>query len=132
MTEYFASCRCGQLRAHCQGAPAQVLVCHCLNCQKRSGSAVTVQARWAEAHVTLAGTFQSWTGAGDSGGQATFRFCPQCGGTVAYTVAALPGMIAIPVGAFADPQFPAPEVSIYEERKHGWVAVLGDGVAHIE
>jgi hypothetical protein len=29
--------------------------------------------------------------------------------------------VAIPVGAFADPTFPAPTVSVYEERMHSWV-----------
>lgn len=29
--------------------------------------------------------------------------------------------IAIPVGAFADPAFPAPTVSVYEGRMHSWV-----------
>ena len=29
--------------------------------------------------------------------------------------------IAIPVGAFADPGFPPPTVSVYESRMHSWV-----------
>ena len=29
--------------------------------------------------------------------------------------------ILIPVGAFADPAFPAPTFSVYEERMHTWV-----------
>ncbi|MGA9856795.1 MAG: hypothetical protein WBQ18_02970 [Solirubrobacteraceae bacterium] len=32
-------------------------------------------------------------------------------------------MIAIPVGAFADPFFAAPQVSVWEQRKHRWVVV---------
>lgn len=38
--------------------------------------------------------------------------------------------IAIPVGAFADPDFPAPTVSVYEERMHDWVS-LPDGIEHM-
>ena len=34
---------------------------------------------------------------------------------------ALEAWVAIPVGAFADPGFPVPTVSVYEERMHGWV-----------
>jgi hypothetical protein len=40
---------------------------------------------------------------------------------VYYEPLGLPGCLAIPVGAFADPGFPAPTVSVYEERMHGWV-----------
>jgi hypothetical protein len=38
--------------------------------------------------------------------------------------------VAIPVGAFADPSFPAPTVSVYEERMHGWVQ-LPSGIERI-
>jgi hypothetical protein len=31
--------------------------------------------------------------------------------------------IVIPVGAFADPSFPAPTFSVYEERMHSWVTM---------
>ena len=39
-------------------------------------------------------------------------------------------MVAVPVGAFADPTFPAPKFSVYEHRKHPWVVVLGEAVEH--
>src|SRR3546814_3221959 len=35
-------------------------------------------------------------------------------------------LTAIPLGTFADPQFPPPHYSVYEERKHAWVAINGD------
>jgi hypothetical protein len=37
--------------------------------------------------------------------------------------------VAIPVGAFADSQFPVPTVSVYEKRRHSWVS-LPDNVEH--
>lgn len=78
----------------------------------------------------MIGRFSEWSRVGDSGGRATFRFCPGCGSTVAYANDGMPGLIAVPVGAFADPDFPAPRFSVYEERKHPWVAILGDDVEH--
>jgi len=33
----------------------------------------------------------------------------------------LEAFLAIPVGVFADPSFPAPLVSVYESRMHQWV-----------
>ena len=47
MTTRTATCRCGQLRAECQGEPVRVSVCHCLDCQKRTGSVFAAQARWS-------------------------------------------------------------------------------------
>ena len=59
----------------------------------------------------------------DGGEERLFRFCPDCGATVLYTTASQPGLIAVPVGAFADPSFPPPRVSVYESRRHPWVSV---------
>lgn len=39
-----------------------------------------------------------------------------------YTLAKYPDLIAIPVGAFADPDFPPPQLSFYESRRHAWVS----------
>jgi hypothetical protein len=38
----------------------------------------------------------------------------------------MPGLIAVPVGAFADPSFPPPTVSVWEARRHAWVALPAD------
>jgi hypothetical protein len=64
---------------------------------------------------------------GDEGTKATFRFCPNCGATVYYTASGMEDTVAIPVGAFADPSFPGPTFSVYEERMHGWVR-MPDGI----
>lgn len=116
-----AACSCGRLVAEARGEPVRVSVCHCLNCQRRSGSAFAVQARFPDAAVTIAGESREFVLAGDSGALARFHFCPHCGATVYYRADALPGVVMIPVGAFADPAFPAPRVSVYGERKHGWL-----------
>ncbi|MEM9631987.1 MAG: GFA family protein [Pseudomonadota bacterium] len=130
MNTRHASCRCGQLRAVCQGEPVRVSVCHCLECQKRSGSAFATQARWPDENVVLSGDYKEWSRIADSGHKATYSFCPDCGSTLAYVIEGWPGVTAIPVGAFADPDFPPPRFSVYEHRKHAWAQVLGENVEH--
>ena len=130
MTTRLASCRCGQLRAECEGEPVRISVCHCLACQRRTGSAFGAQARWPDAQVTVSGKSSSWVRTADSGRKITYRFCPNCGSTLAYAIEGTPGITAIPLGAFADPAFPAPRFSVYEDRKHHWTAVLGEDVEH--
>jgi hypothetical protein len=49
---------------------------------------------------------------------------------VHYALSGHEDVIAIPVGAFADPSFPAPSFSVYEERKHAWVHIPGE-VTHM-
>jgi hypothetical protein len=126
MVTRVATCRCGQLKASCEGEPVRVSVCHCLECQKRSGSAFAAQARWADEDITVTGEAKAWERVADSGHRVAYRFCPECGSTVTYQIEGWPGVTAVPLGAFADPDFPAPKFSVFEDRKHAWVDVLGD------
>ena len=83
-----ASCSCGQLQARVTAEPLRVSVCHCLACQRRTGSVFGAQARFSR------------------------------------------DAVSIPVGAFADPSFPGPSFSVYEERMHGWVQMPA-GIEHM-
>lgn len=125
MTSRTASCSCGQLRATCTGAPVRISICHCLECQKRTGSIFGVQARFPKDQVVIEGRATAWTRVGDSGEGATFHFCPVCGSIVYWDQGAAPGFVGVPVGQFADPTFPPPHVSVYEERQHPWAMVAG-------
>ncbi|HWA61149.1 MAG TPA: GFA family protein [Caulobacteraceae bacterium] len=115
-----ASCSCGQLRLTCEGEPVRVSICHCLTCQKRTGSVFSVQARFPAEAVTIEGEAAHWSRRGDSGASATFSFCPRCGATVFWDYSGAPGSLIVTVGAFADPAFPPPQVSVYEARQHPW------------
>jgi hypothetical protein len=125
-----ATCQCGQLVAKCEGEPVRISVCHCLDCQRRSGAPFAEQARFPAAKVTVAGEAKEWVRIADSGNPATQHFCPICGSTLWYQGGPMPDAIAIPVGAFADPNFPPPRFSVWEKRKHDWVAIRGDEVEH--
>ena len=126
-----ARCSCGQLTATTRGEPVRISMCHCLACQRRTGSAFSAQARFPADQVTLAGQASQWSRTGDSGATATFRFCPTCGATLWWDFDAVPGVIAIPLGAFADPTFPAPRFSVYEEFRHPWTG-MPEGAEHMD
>ena len=92
-----ASCTCGQLNARCLGEPVRISVCHCLECQRRTGSAFGVQATYREADVTLTGSPSSYTRHGDEGHWVTTYFCSTCGSTAWYRIEQRPGMVSVPV-----------------------------------
>lgn len=121
MASRLASCSCGQLTAQVVGDPVRVSICHCLACQRRTGSVFGEQARFPRERVTVSGASTEYIRVGDEGSRATFHFCPTCGAVVYWVSDALGAFVTIPVGAFADPAFPPPSVSVYEERMHGWV-----------
>ena len=121
MTTRIASCSCGQLSAVVTGEPVRISICHCLACQRRTGSPFAEQARYLRKDVAITGKSTAYARPGDEGPGARFHFCPRCGATVFYELLGMEEFVAIPVGAFADPTFPTPMVSVYEERMHKWV-----------
>ncbi|NUP12739.1 MAG: GFA family protein [Polyangiaceae bacterium] len=126
MTERTASCSCGKLTITTRGEPIRISICHCLDCQRRTGSVFGAQARFPKDAVQIAGDSTCYVRTADSGNKIRFNFCPACGSTVYYQLDALPDAIAVPIGAFADPTFPSPKVSIYEARRHAWAGVPED------
>jgi hypothetical protein len=126
-----AACTCGQLVLICHGDPVRVSMCHCLACQRRTGSAFGIQARFEPAQVTIEGGSTRYQRTGDSGSKLTFHFCPACGSTV-YWQQRGNDLIAVAIGTFADPEFPPPAFSVYEARRHKWTTMPALSVEHMD
>ena len=130
MTRRKAACSCGQLTAVVTGDPVRISICHCHDCQRRTGSVFGAQARFRRNAVEVSGLSTPYSRVGDEGQKVTFSFCPRCGAIVYYQTEGNEETIAIPVGAFADSSFPTPTVSVWEEDKHSWVT-LPESIEHL-
>jgi hypothetical protein len=120
-----ASCSCGQLRLICQGEPARVGICHCGECQRRTGSAFSVQALYPRDQVQPPeGIVKRYARVAESGRTVNFGFCPECGGTVFWEAEMRPDMILVAVGTFADPGFERPSLSVWERTQHPWTKAM--------
>jgi len=117
-----ASCSCGQLRIRVEGEPRGVGICHCLAWQQRTGSAFAALARFSTP-FSVSGTATEYVRVCDQGTRFRYRFCPTCGTTVFHAEDGDDGYVDVAVGAFADQAFPAPQESIYDSRRHPWVAL---------
>src|SRR5215813_11529200 len=104
--ERTATCACGQLTVFCKREPASVSLCYCLGCQKRTGSSYGLAAFFQREHVESKGCARHYTRSSDSGYGVAFHFCPDCGSTVFWEPHRKADMVAVAVGAFADPAFP--------------------------
>lgn len=125
-----ATCQCGAVTVVCEGEPVRVSVCHCLNCQQRSGSAFAAQARFPAEQVTISGETRFWSRINEDGARANFHFCPTCGSGIWYQLERQPETIAVPIGNFAEVGAFTPDFSVWESRQQPWVAVIGDGIEH--
>ena len=63
-----------------------------------------MQARWPCEQVRIEGDATEYVRISDAGEERSLFFCPRCDATVYYWTD--PAGIAVPVGAFADPNFP--------------------------
>ena len=117
-----AACSCGQLHLTIEGEPARVSMCHCLECQRRTGAVISNQARFRPEQIAVSGRSTTWTRTAESGSAVTFNFCPACGSTVYWTSQSFPDLVVVAVGNFADPAFPPPTIAVWEEARHDWVS----------
>src|SRR5580704_3267780 len=88
-----AACSCGQLRLEIEGEPSRVSMCHCLECQRRTGAVISNQARFHREQITFAGQATAWSRKAESGNALTFYFCPTCGSTVYWEGKGFPGYV---------------------------------------
>ena len=114
---------CGSLRAVASGEPRFHNICSCLACQRRTGSVIHAGAYFLAADVRCEGTSKIYTHRSDSGREVHLHFCPECGTSVYWHADRAPGLCGIAVGCFADPDFPAPTFSLWEESFHPWLGL---------
>jgi hypothetical protein len=114
-------CSCGAIRYRLTSDPLFVHCCHCLNCQRQTGSAFVINALIEADRVELlAGEPQPVpVPRGASGKQRIFR-CPTCQIAVfsTYTRATVRFVRA---GTLDDPTSVEPDVHIYTRSKVPWV-----------
>ena len=131
MTVRIASCHCGALEVACDGEPRKVSLCHCEQCQRRTGSAFSVAVFYMREQVTVRGEAVSYARPSASGFAVDFRFCPTCGSNLFWYPARMPALVGIALGGFADRDFATPEQAVWAGEGHRWVR-LPDQVPSFE
>lgn len=118
---------------NCEGDPIRISMCHCIACQRRTGAPFGAQSRFLRSQISVQGASSRYTRTADSGNTVTHYFCPRCGSTVYWELSGFPELIAVALGMFADPSYPAPKVSVWESSRHVWTEHIADlGLEHCE
>ena len=103
-THYAGGCLCGAVRYELSVPLPKVVVCHCRDCQKASGSAAAFNARVrADALKITSGTYQTFAVTAESGEQLIRMFCAKCGSQMFSQRESLPQMITVKIGTLDDP-----------------------------
>jgi len=117
-----AACHCGKLTLRCEGEPSKVSLCHCFDCQRRTGSLFSIATFYPRLNVkVLQGESKGFRRPSASGFAVTFHFCPECGSNLWWEPDRLPDLIGVAAGSFADRDFPVPEQAVWADDMHHWL-----------
>jgi len=124
-------CACGAVRYRLTSEPLFTHCCHCLNCQRQTGSAFVINLLIEADRVELlAGEPRPIDVPRDDGSaQQVFR-CPDCQ-VALYSEYGRPGVQFVRAGTLDDPAEIQPDVHIFTRSKLDWVT-LPDAVPAFE
>lgn len=126
-----ATCQCGQLTVELPGPTVAVVACHCIACQRRTGSPFGVAAYYPHDQIRACGTATRFDRNTELDGVFENYFCPACGSTVYFKRTKNPDSTGIAIGAIIEPHEMAPIRSVWEQRRHPWVSI-STAVQHFE
>jgi hypothetical protein len=126
-------CLCGAVRYEANWPPFATVVCHCLNCQKQAGSALSVVAALPRDGLTISGELTQYQDKGSSGQPVYRRFCGKCGSPVITDTPAAEaeGIIFIKAGTLDEAADLKPTLHYWSKRAQGWFT-FPDGVERLE
>ena len=116
-------CLCGQITYAIEGAPIATAVCHCLNCQRQSGSAFSVVMIVPSGALIASGQLKTYLDAGDSGSEIQRRFCPYCGSPILSIMTDAPAVTIVKAGTLHDTGALAPQFHVWCASAQPWVTI---------
>ena len=116
-------CSCGEVRYRVESEPLFTHCCHCLNCQRQTGSAFVINLLIEADRVKLlTGALEAVEVPRDDGSTQTIYRCPRCQ-IAAFSRYSRPDVLFVRGGTLDDPSAVAPDVHIYTRSKLDWVAL---------
>ena len=116
-------CSCGAVRYRLSAEPLFVNCCHCLNCQRQTGSAFVINALIEAAHVEVtAGEPVAVDVPRDDGSTQRVYRCPDCQVAV-FSEYTRPEIWFVRAGTLDEPARVPPDAHIYTRSKLPWVTL---------
>ena len=119
-------CACGEIRYRLRSDPLFVHCCHCLNCQRQTGSAFVINLLIEADRVEpLSGEPEPVDVPRDDGSTQRIHRCPVCQVAV-YSEYGRPEVRFVRGGTLDEPSSVAPDVHIFTRSKLPWVTLPED------
>lgn len=126
-------CHCGAIAYEAEVEPDTIGICHCLDCQRLSGSAFrAIVLAPADSFRILKGTPRRYVKVGDSGVRRVHAFCEICGSPVYSCAIEKPPTYSLRIGALKQRhELGRPARQIWTKRRLPWIPALA-GVPEVE
>lgn len=121
-------CLCGAVRYTIEGDPLLSAVCHCRNCQKQAGSAMSVLIGVRDTQMEITGTLTTYQDTGESGDPVYRRFCGTCGSPILSDLPSQQGMHFVKAGTLDDVSGLDPKMHFWTASAQPWVRYTEDAV----
>ena len=123
MSELEGGCACGEVRYRLTTSPMFVNCCHCLNCQRQTGTAFVLNMLIEASRVELLkGTPTAIDVPREHGPHRIFR-CPKCQVAVWSEYGGRSEVLFVRAGTLDDPATVSPDAHIYTRSKLPWIAL---------
>jgi len=126
-------CHCGYISYEAKADPANVMICHCTDCQTLSGSAFrSVVLTQEGSFKLLSGELKIYVKRGDSGTERQQAFCPECGSPIYSTTVGEGSKVhSIRLGTVRQRNQLTPKSQLWFRSAQPWVAAL-HAIPHFE
>jgi hypothetical protein len=116
-------CACGAIRYRLGSDPLFIHCCHCLNCQRQTGSAFVINLLIEASHVeVVAGASRPVEVPRDDGSTQRIFRCPTCQVAV-FSEYGRPEVRYVRAGTLDRPSEVTPDVHIFTKSKVGWITI---------
>jgi hypothetical protein len=119
-------CGCGAVSYRMTGRPMFVNCCHCLDCQRQTGSAFVINALIEADRVQVSGETAATRMPTDSGQPHDIHRCAACGTALWSEYGGRSEIRFMRVGTLNDPTAIAPDAHIFTRTKQPWVSLPAD------
>ena len=119
-TKFTGGCMCGKVRYECTADPIFMGNCHCLDCQKATGTAYEAAIGIPAATLKVTGQVKYHDNQADSGNIMSRGFCPECGSRLLGKVSAMPDLAMLTAGSLDDATQYEPQMDIYTSSAQPW------------
>lgn len=118
-------CLCGAIRYRLNAAPLLVYICHCHDCQIRSGSAFSLNILALTADLTVSGSVNAVRRMTPKGREVEDNACVACGTFMLAHAVTTPDYTALRAGTLDDASWAVPIAQTWVTSALPWAVIPG-------